>query len=114
VKGRLPLLAPMGEIAAQAGALRGLEVLLNQLASTCYSSTLEIEQRLPEVDLVIGAVLALTNATMPYLLKLAASGAASALSADPGFLSGLNVCGGAVTYAPVAATEALAAFPTAA
>jgi len=37
--------------------LRELEVLLNQLASTCYSSTLEIEQRLPEVDLVVGAVL---------------------------------------------------------
>jgi alanine dehydrogenase len=153
--------------------LRELEVLLNQLASTCYSSTLEIEQRLPEVDLVIGAVLvhgakaphvitrsqlglmkpgavlvdvsidqggcfetsrptthtdptykvdgithycvanmpgavpitstyALTNATMPYVLKLAGAGARRALTSDPGFLAGLNVCAGKVTYAPVA------------
>ena len=153
--------------------LRDLEVLLNGQASTCYASTLEIEQRLPEVDLVIGAVLvhgakaphvvtreqlgrmkpgavlvdvsidqggcfetsratthsdptyevdgithycvanmpgavpitstyALTNATMPYLLKLADQGAQQALTSDPGFLGGLNVCGGKVTYAPVA------------
>jgi len=165
--------------------LRELEVLLNQLASTCYSSTLEIEQRLPEVDLVIGAVLvhgakaphvirreqlklmrpgtvlvdvsidqggcfetsrptthshptyvvdgvthycvanmpgavpitstyALTNATMPYLLKLADRGLA-ALDADAGFLSGLNVAGGKVTYAPVAEVVGVdAAAPAAA
>ena len=153
--------------------LRELEVLLNGGASTCYASTLEIEQRLPEVDLVIGAVLvhgakaphvvtrrqlglmkpgavlvdvsidqggcfetsrptthtdptyvvdgithycvanmpgavpitstyALTNATMPYVLKLANDGARSALQGDPGFLAGLNICDGQVTYAPVA------------
>jgi alanine dehydrogenase len=153
--------------------LRELEVLLNGQASTCYASTLEIEQRLAEVDLVIGAVLvhgakaphvvtreqlglmkpgavlvdvsidqggcfetsratthsdptyvvdgithycvanmpgavpitstyALTNATMPYLLKLADQGAQQALTSEAGFLEGLNVCGGKVTYAPVA------------
>ncbi|HXE45077.1 MAG TPA: alanine dehydrogenase [Conexibacter sp.] len=153
--------------------LRELEVLLNGMASTCYASTLEIEQRLPEVDLVVGAVLihgakaprvitrrqlglmkpgavlvdvsidqggcfetsrptthsdptyvvdgiihycvanmpgavpitstyALTNATMPYLIKLADEGAQRALAADPGFLAGLNVAHGQVTYAPVA------------
>jgi alanine dehydrogenase len=152
--------------------LRELEVLLNGGCSTCFASTLEIEERLPEVDLVIGAVLvtgakaprvvtrrqlglmkrhavlvdvsidqggcfetsrptthsdptyevdgithycvtnmpgavpitstyALTNATMPYLVKLACSGL-GALQRDPGFLAGLNVCGGRVTYAPVA------------
>ena len=37
--------------------LRELEVLLNGRVSTCYASTLEIEQRLPEMDLVVGAVL---------------------------------------------------------
>ena len=37
--------------------LRELEVLLNGRCSTCFASTLEIEQRLPEMDLVIGAVL---------------------------------------------------------
>jgi len=164
--------------------LRELEVLLNQLASTCYSSTLEIEQRLPEVDLVIGAVLvhgakaprvvtreqlslmkpgavlvdvsidqggcfetsrptthsdptyvvdgithycvanmpgavpitstyALTNATMPYLLRLADEGARRALTADPGFLSGLNVCAGKVTYAPVAEVVGVEVAPPA-
>jgi alanine dehydrogenase len=153
--------------------LRELEVLLNGGASTCYASTLEIEQRLPEVDLVVGAVLihgakaprvitreqlqlmkpgavlvdvsidqggcfetsrptthtdptyvvdgithycvanmpgavpitstyALTNATMPYVLRLADEGAGRALTSDPGFLTGLNVCAGNVTYAPVA------------
>ncbi|MET0763016.1 MAG: alanine dehydrogenase, partial [Thermoleophilaceae bacterium] len=44
---------------------------------------------------------ALTNATMPYLLKLADRGFA-ALHDDPGFLAGLNVRAGHVTYAPVA------------
>jgi alanine dehydrogenase len=152
--------------------LRELEVLLNGRASTCFASTLEIEQRLPEVDLVIGAVLvhgakaphvitrqqlglmkpgsvlvdvsidqggcfetsrptthaeptyvvdgvvhycvanmpgavpttstyALTNATMPYLVRLADRGL-DALAGDPGFLAGLNVWDGKVTYAPVA------------
>ena len=37
--------------------LRDVELLLNDRASTVYSSTLEIEQLLPQVDLVIGAVL---------------------------------------------------------
>jgi alanine dehydrogenase len=152
--------------------LRELEVLLNGRASTCFASTLEIEQRLPDVDLVVGAVLvhgakaphvitrdqlklmkpgsvlvdvsidqggcfetsrptthaeptyvvdgvvhycvanmpgavpttstyALTNATMPYLVRLADQGL-GALAGDPGFLAGLNVWDGKVTYAPVA------------
>ncbi|HYV17119.1 MAG TPA: alanine dehydrogenase [Conexibacter sp.] len=153
--------------------LRELEVLLNGACSTCFASTLEIEERLPEMDLVIGAVLihgakaphvitraqlglmkpgavlvdvaidqggcfetshptthseptyvvdgithycvanmpgavpitstyALTNATMPYVVKLATDGAQAALTSDPGFLAGLNVCDGQITYAPVA------------
>src|SRR6186997_1184706 len=45
---------------------------------------------------------ALTNATMPYLLKLATEGPAAALRSDPGFLAGLNVCAGLLTYEPVA------------
>jgi alanine dehydrogenase len=152
--------------------LRELEVLLNGRCSTCFASTLEIEERLPEVDLVIGAVLihgakaprvvtrdqlqlmkrgavlvdvsidqggcfetsrptthseptyeidgvthycvtnmpgavpvtstyALTNATMPYVVRLADRGL-SALQEDPGFLAGLNVWAGQVTYRPVA------------
>jgi alanine dehydrogenase len=164
--------------------LRDLEVLLNGRCSTCFASTLEIEQRLPEVDLVIGAVLvhgakaphvitreqlrlmkegavlvdvaidqggcfetshatthsdptyvvdgvthycvanmpgavpitstyALTNATMPYVVKLASEGARGALTADPGFLPGLNVCGGKVTYGPVAEVLGVEATPAA-
>jgi alanine dehydrogenase len=164
--------------------LRELEVLLNGRCSTCFASTLEIEQRLPEVDLVIGAVLvhgakaphvitrdqlrlmkegtvlvdvaidqggcfetskptthsdptyvvdgvthycvanmpgavpitstyALTNATMPYVVKLASEGARAALTADPGFLPGLNVCGGSVTYGPVAEVIGVEATPAA-
>lgn len=153
--------------------LRDLEHQMNWEASTCFASTLEIEQRLPEVDLVIGAVLvkgaqaprvitreqlalmkpgavlvdvsidqggcfetsrptthsdptyevdgithycvanmpgavpitstwALTNATMPYVLKLADQGVAGALASDPGFMKGLNVAAGHLTYEPVA------------
>ena len=37
--------------------LRELELLFNGRCSTCYASTLDIESRLPEMDLVIGAVL---------------------------------------------------------
>ena len=158
--------------------LRELEVLLNGRCSTCFASTLEIEQRLPEMDLVVGAVLvhgakaphvisrrqlglmkrnavlvdvsidqggcfetsrptthsdptyqvdgvthycvanmpgavpitstyALTNATMPYLLRLADQGPLEALTADPGFLKGLNVAAARVTYEPVARDQGL-------
>jgi alanine dehydrogenase len=160
--------------------LRELDFLLNNRCSTVFSTTLSIERMLPEVDLVIGAVLvhgakaprvitraqlglmkqhavlvdvsidqggcfetsrptthtdptyevdgvthycvanmpgavpitstfALTNATMPYVVRLADQGVHAALSADPGFLAGLNVAAGQVTYAPVAADQALPA-----
>jgi alanine dehydrogenase len=158
--------------------LRELEVLLNGRCSTCFASTLEIEQRLPEIDLVVGAVLvhgakaprvvtrgqlkmmkrnavmvdvsidqggcfetsrptthsdptyevdgiihycvanmpgavpitstfALTNATMPYVVKLADQGAQRALAGDPGFMHGLNVAAGRLTYEPVARDQGL-------
>ena len=158
--------------------LRELEVLLNGRCSTCYASTLEIESRLGEVDMVIGAVLvhgataprvitraqlglmkrhtvlvdvsidqggcfetsrptthsdptyevdgiihycvanmpgavpitstwALTNATMPYLIKLADEGVHRALGSDPGFMRGLNVAAGKLTYEPVARDQGL-------
>jgi len=158
--------------------LRDLEVLLNGRCSTCFASTLEIEQRLPDMDLVIGAVLvhgakaphvvtraqlglmkrnavlvdvsidqggcfetsrptthsdptyevdgithycvanmpgavpitstyALTNATMPYVVRLADEGVHAALGTDPGFMDGLNVAAGKVTYAPVARDQGL-------
>jgi alanine dehydrogenase len=164
--------------------LRELLVILNGRCSTCFASTLEIEDRLPDMDLVIGAVLvhgakaphvisreqlglmkpnsvlvdvsidqggcfetsrptthsdptyevdgvthycvanmpgavpitstwALTNATMPYVVKLATEGVHGALGADPGFLAGLNVCGGAVTYEPVARDQGLSYTPPA-
>jgi len=153
--------------------LRELEIELGGHASTCFASTLEIEQRLPEVDLVIGAVLvrgakaprvitreqlkimkpgavlvdvsidqggcfetshatthsdptyevdgvthycvanmpgavpitstyALTNATMPYILRMAGGGVHAALEHDPGLALGVNVVGGAITSLPVA------------
>ena len=153
--------------------LRELDIAFQGRADTCFASTLDIEQRLPDVDLVIGAVLvhgakaphvitrrqlglmkrnavlvdvsidqggcfetsrptthsdptyevdgithycvanmpgavpitstyALTNATMPYVLKIADQGVAAALASDPGFMQGLNVCRGKLTYEPVA------------
>ncbi len=153
--------------------LRELDIAFGGRCSTCFASTLDIEQRLPEVDLVIGAVLvhgaraphvitraqlglmkpnavlvdvsidqggcfetsrptthsaptyevdgithycvanmpgavpitstyALTNATMPYVVKLADHGLHAALGSDLGFMDGLNVAAGRLTYAPVA------------
>ncbi|MEX1142781.1 MAG: alanine dehydrogenase [Thermoleophilaceae bacterium] len=158
--------------------LRELDVHFGGRASTCYASTLEIEQRLPEADLVIGAVLvhgakaphvvtrdqlslmkpnavlvdvsidqggcfetsrptthsdptyevdgithycvanmpgavpitstyALTNATMPYVVRLADAGVEGALAADPGLAAGLNVAGGRVTNDAVARDQGL-------
>ena len=45
---------------------------------------------------------ALTNATMPYVMRLADLGVREALLGDHGFLAGLNIAGGRVTSAPVA------------
>ncbi len=50
--------------------LRELDVALAGRASTCFSSTLEIEQRLPDADLVIGAVL-LHGARAPRVITRA-------------------------------------------
>jgi alanine dehydrogenase len=162
--------------------LRELEVLLNGRCSTCFASTLEIEQRLPDMDLVIGAVLihgakapwvirrsqlgmmkrnavmvdvsidqggcfetsrptthsdptyevdgithycvanmpgavpitstyALTNATMPFVVKLAEEGVHRALASDDGFMDGLNVAAGKLTYEPVARDQGLEYTP---
>jgi alanine dehydrogenase len=66
---------------------------------------------------------ALTNATMPYVIKLAADGVHRALESDPGFMDGLSVAAGKLTSEPVAADqgreyvapqEALASVPAAA
>jgi alanine dehydrogenase len=48
--------------------LRELDIAFNGRADTCYASTLDIEQRLPEVDLVIGAVL-VHGARAPYVIR---------------------------------------------
>ncbi len=45
---------------------------------------------------------ALTNATIPYALRLADHGVAPDMLNDPGFALGINVCRGKITYAAVA------------
>jgi alanine dehydrogenase len=59
---------------------------------------------------------------MPFLIKLADMGVHRALGTDPGFMRGLNVAAGKLTYEPVARDqgleftapeEALAAVPAA-
>jgi alanine dehydrogenase len=50
----------------------------------------------------ITSTYALTNATMPYVLDLAAAGAAGAVADNRGLRLGVNVAGGHVTYEPVA------------
>ena len=163
--------------------LRELDIAASTAAARpCYASTLEIEQRLPEVDLVIGAVL-VHGAKAPHVItreqlalmkrsavlvdvsidqggcfetsrptthtdptyevdgdhpllrrqharrrpdhldvrahqrddavrgRLADAGVRAALAADPGFLRGLNVAAGKVTYAPVALDQGLEFTP---
>ena len=48
------------------------------------------------------STLALNNATLPFLVKLANKGYQKALGEDKNFLAGLNVCKGHVTYKAVA------------
>ena len=48
------------------------------------------------------STLALTNATFPYVMKLANKGWKAAMASDPGLLKGLNVVAGKVTYQGVA------------
>ena len=50
---------------------------------------------------------------MPYLLKLADEGVHRALGADPGFMKGLNVAAGKLTYEPVARDQGLEYTPAA-
>jgi alanine dehydrogenase len=45
---------------------------------------------------------ALSNATLPYVLKLAHQGASAAVRADPELAKGVNTCQGRITYAAVA------------
>ena len=44
---------------------------------------------------------------MPYVVRLADEGVHAALGTDPGFMDGLNVAAGRVTYEPVARDQGL-------
>lgn len=48
------------------------------------------------------STLALTNATLPYALRLADKGWRDACKADPGLSEGVNIVDGKITYAAVA------------
>ena len=48
--------------------LRELDIAFGGRADTCYASTLDIERKLPEADLVIGAVL-VHGAKAPYVVR---------------------------------------------
>jgi len=51
------------------------------------------------------STLALTNATFPYVLKLANMGATAAIQADKGIAEGINTFNGTLTYAAVAEAQ---------
>ncbi len=51
------------------------------------------------------STLALTNATFPYVMKLARHGARAAIAGDPGIAEGVNTFGGALTYHAVAEAQ---------
>src|SRR6478735_8551004 len=59
----------------------------------------------------ITSTYALTNATLPYVIHLAAVGVVEAARTSPGLTKGVNVAGGAVTYAPVAEATGLPYVP---
>ncbi len=50
---------------------------------------------------------ALTNATLPYVLKLANHGFLEAVTSDEGFIAGVNTYAGKLTYEAVAAAQGL-------
>ena len=50
---------------------------------------------------------ALTNATLPYALKLANKGFIDAIASDPGLKAGVNTYGGKLTYEAVATAQGL-------
>jgi alanine dehydrogenase len=54
---------------------------------------------------------ALTNATLPYVLALADHGVRDAVARDPGLALGVNVAGGRITNAAVAASLAMPLTP---
>ena len=56
------------------------------------------------------STLALTNATLPYVLKIANKGYKDALREDPALARGLNVIDGKLTYRKVAEAHNLAFF----
>lgn len=60
------------------------------------------------------STLALTNATFPYVLKLARMGAKSAIREDKGIAEGVNTYNGVLTYAAVAAAQKRDSQPVAA
>jgi alanine dehydrogenase len=51
------------------------------------------------------STLALTNATFPYVMKLAQMGAVAAIKADHGIKEGVNTYKGEITYAAVASSQ---------
>ena len=59
------------------------------------------------------STLALTNATLPYVLKLAKFGAKEALKQDAGLAEGLNTWLGKLTYRGVAESQQRACTPLA-
>jgi alanine dehydrogenase len=59
----------------------------------------------------ITSTAALTNASLPYLVRLAEAGVRAALAEDDGLLAGLNVAAGAVTHPAVARAQGVDAAP---
>jgi alanine dehydrogenase len=57
------------------------------------------------------STLALSNATLPYVVRLADRGAEAAMAADPGLAKGLNICQRQVTYQAVADAFGLPCTP---
>ena len=51
------------------------------------------------------STLALTNATFPYVLKIASHGARAAIKADSGIREGVNTFEGYLTYSAVAESQ---------
>jgi alanine dehydrogenase len=57
------------------------------------------------------STVALTNATLPYAMALADQGWQAAIARDPALAAGVNVTGGDLTNAAVAAAHGLAHTP---
>jgi alanine dehydrogenase len=80
---------------------------MTRLSEPTYVEEGIVHYAVPNMPALVArtATLALTGATLPYVLAIAEQGLAGALAADPGFAAGLMTWDGEVAHAGLAADQ---------